>query len=102
MAMDAPDYMLRFPQDYDTDEEIWKAKGYTVVEVEVSAPVAARYSLTVYDPVRLAQDIETELEEVGPVFAEPNVMVVAAVGRDEIERAVEVLARRGFRGLAPE
>jgi len=102
MAMDTPAYTLRFPKDYDTDEEIWKAKGYAVVEVEVSGPVAARYSLTIYHPVRLAQDIETELAEVGAVFAEPNVVVVTAVGRDEIEQAVEVLARRGFRGLAPE
>ena len=100
--MDTPDYTLRFPQDYDTDEEIWKAKGYTVVEVEVSGPVATRFSLTVYDPVRLAQDIESELADVGPVFAEANVVVVPAVGRDEIEQAVEVLARRGFRGLTPE
>lgn len=102
MTMDTPAFTLRFPPDYDTDEEIWQAKGYTIVELEVAEPVAARYSLTFYDPVRLAQDIESELSEVGPVFAEPNVVVVRAVGRAEIVQAVEVLARRGFRGLAPE
>lgn len=102
MAMDLSEYTLQFPQGYDTDSEIWKAKGYTVVEVEVSGPLIARYSLMVYDPVRLAQDIESELTQVGPIFAEPNVVVVPTVGRDEIEQAVEVLARRGFRGLAPE
>lgn len=100
--MTAHDYDLRFPPDYETEEWIWTSKGYIVVELEVREPTTpARYSLTVRDPTRLAQDIEAELVD-QPIFTEPNSLVVLTVDRASIGRAIEELARRGFRGLVAE
>lgn len=100
--MSTNEYTLRFPETYTTDHEIWRAKGYVIVVIEVAQRVTTRYSLTFYDPVRLAQDIESELGETSPLFFEPNLVVVSDVERSEIERAVEALARRDFSGLVPE
>ena len=94
-------YQLHFPEDYETEEWIWTSKGYVVVELEVRGPTPTRYSLTVRDPTRLAQDVEAELGD-RSVFAEPNVLVVPTVDRASIERAIEELAGRGFRGLVVE
>ena len=94
-------YDLRFPPDYESEEWIWTSKGYIVVELEVQGPTPARYSLTVRNPTRVAQDVEAELAD-KPVFTEPNVLVLPIVDRASIERAIEELARRGFRGLVAD
>ena len=93
-------YVLHFPPDYDADEWIWTSKGYLPVELEVGGTPPTRYSLTVFDPTRLVQDVEAELAD-GSVFNEPNLLVVPTVDRQSIQRAIEVLARREFRGLVP-
>jgi len=99
MSNDA--YVLQFPPDYDTDEWIWTSKGYLPLELEVGGTPPARYSLTVFNPTRLAQDVDAELAD-NSVFHEPNLLVVPTVDRRSIQRAIEVLANRDFRGLVPE
>lgn len=94
-------YSLHFPPEYDSEEWIWTSKGYIVVRVEVEGELSARYSLTVRDPTRLAQDVEAELAEAS-VFSEPNVVVVRSVDRESIEDAVRWFAERDFHGLVPE
>lgn len=94
-------YSLHFPPEYEAEEWIWTSKGYVVVEVEVGSRPAARYSLTVRDVTRLAQDVEAELAD-GRMFSEPNVVVVRSVDRESIEGAVRSLAERGFHGLVPK
>lgn len=92
-------YSLHFPPEYEAEEWIWTSKGYVVVEVGSRPP--ARYSLTVRDVTRLAQDVEAELAD-SSVFSEPNVVVVRSVDRESIEGAVRRLAERGFHGLVPK
>ncbi len=95
------DHELHFPPDYETEEWIWTSKGYLVVTLEVRAPDPRRYSLTIRDPTRLAQDVDAELRD-RVVFSEPNVIVVPTVDRPSIEGAIAELARRGFDGLVPD
>ncbi|MEU4116520.1 hypothetical protein AB0F71_18755 [Kitasatospora sp. NPDC028055] len=92
-------YSLRFPEYLDGYEVETEAKGY-LVDVKVSTEKAT-FDLTIYDPVRLAQEISDEVS-VGGYFAMANVLVVPAVTRAEVSRAVEDLARVGFCGLNPQ
>ena len=48
------------------------------------------YVLTFYDPARLAQEIEAELQR-GGFFFEPNLVVVKSVTRLHMEAATEFL-----------
>jgi hypothetical protein len=47
-----------------------------------------------YEPVRLAQEIEDELERGSPFF-EPNLVLVPSVTRQHMETAVEHLVQSG-------
>ncbi len=89
-------YELRFPDYLDDYEFETEAKGY-LTEVRILAG-AAGYTLTVYDPVRLAQDAAHEVRRYG-YMALANVIVVPKVTRDEIARAAALLARSGFQEL---
>lgn len=93
-------YTVRFPPNFEDEEWIWSSKGYVEVELEVGDPPVTQYSITIRDPVRLAQDIEAEFAS-HPVFNEPNVVVVPSVTRSSIERALSDLAERDFLGLLP-
>jgi hypothetical protein len=53
-----------------------------------------KYQLIFYEPVRLAQTIEGELEERG-VFFEPNLVIVQSVTRPHMERAAAFLVESG-------
>ncbi|MFE2413337.1 MULTISPECIES: hypothetical protein [unclassified Kitasatospora] len=92
-------YSLRFPEYMDGYEVETEAKGY-LVDVVISTEEAA-FDLTVYDPVRLAQEVSDEVPSSG-YFVMANVLVVPAVTRGEILRAVDRLARVEFSGLIPK
>lgn len=83
------------------EEWIWTSKGYIVVQVEVEGPPPVRYSLTMRDPTRLAQDVEAEVAD-SHMFSESNVIVLPSIDRQSIEAAVRGLSDRGFRGLVPD
>jgi hypothetical protein len=86
-------YELVFPEDFDDVEYEYEAKGYltglTLVIEGREVP------LTVYDPTRLAQDIEDEVRLYGSL-AVPNLLVVPKVTRDAVTDAVARLARGDF------
>lgn len=92
-------YRLEFPAYLAGYEFETEAKGY-LPGVRISTE-GATFELTVHDPVRLTQDIATELT-VGGFAAFANLLVVPKVTRDEVARAVRELAKAGFRGLKPE
>jgi hypothetical protein len=83
------DIAIQYPPDFDLEESLYEAKGRLPVSVRVDGRT---HRVCFYDPVRLAQDIETELES-DTFFFESNVVVVPAVTRNSIEAAVERLAR---------
>jgi len=78
----------------DFDDYAWEveAKGwFSEARMTVSGK---HYRLNFYDPVRLAQTIEGDLQE-GPVFFEPNLVVVPTVTKSNMERAVKLLIQSG-------
>lgn len=81
---------IEFPESFE--DELTKAKGWlSGVQVRDGA---ATYTVTFYDPVRLAQDVESELEA-GSIFVERNVIVLSEVDRESIEDAVHKIGHVG-------
>lgn len=93
-------FVLEFPtgfEDYDWEIE---AKGWLPGIVAVIQ--GRRYTLTVYDPARLIQDVEDALKG-GRVFLERNLVVVASVTRESIASAVQEIVQTGRVGdLRPD
>ena len=86
-------YSLIFPDEFDEfyESEI-QSKGYFG---QVSLQISGKhFRLNFYDPVRLAQEIESEFQR-GNVFFEPNLVVVKSVTRLEIEKAIQSLMESG-------
>jgi len=86
------DYELVWPADFDDYAWEVECKGWfpglgIVIEGEV-------IQLTIYDPVRLGQDIEMELGLYGSSMFR-RVIVVDTVTRENIEKAIAGLAKRG-------
>jgi hypothetical protein len=85
-------YEIHFEDDFD--EYAWEveAKGWFDVDVTVDE-VTVPFSF--YDPVRLQQEIESDLSRDG-VFFEKNMVVVRSVTRANIEKAMKRLERSGI------
>ncbi|MEU8894300.1 hypothetical protein AB0C65_00440 [Nocardia sp. NPDC048505] len=92
-------YTVTFPEYLDGYEWEAEAKGF-LVGVTVST-LAATFVVTVYDLTRLTQDLADEVRATGHSTLS-NVLVVPAVTRAEILRAVERVAADGFDGLHPQ
>jgi hypothetical protein len=94
------EYEIVFPEGFDGVEWEAEAKGWLQgVTVVIGA---RRYRVTFYDPTRLAQDIEEELRSKA-VFLEANVLVVPAVTRVEMEKAIGSVVKAGGQlDLIPE
>jgi hypothetical protein len=87
-----PIFSLVLPGDFDDYEWEVKVKGFfSEARLSVSGK---RYRLTFYDPIRLNQEIEGELQR-GELFFEPNLVIVNSVTRSDMERAVEALMKSG-------
>ena len=86
---------VSFPADYDAQSEFeTPRRGYlSDVEVELEG---ARYRLFFIDPVRLDQELKSNVDSGRPFFSEPNLVVLPEVTTEAIKKAVEGLARNGF------
>jgi hypothetical protein len=85
-------YSLILPEDFDEYEwEIISKGWFGGARLNVSGK---EYRLIFYDPVRLGQTIEDELQR-GEAFFEPNLIVVRSVTRSNMEGAVELLVGSG-------
>jgi len=93
------DTRIKLHDGFKDDAALIEAKGwYREAEVLIGT---TRYQLTFYDPIRLNQDVLAELER-GSFFLEPNVVVVPAVTRANIEAAVtQITASGAYRNLRP-
>jgi hypothetical protein len=92
-------FALLFPGDFSDYEWEVKAKGsFSEARLAVSGK---HYRLNFYDPVRLQQEIESELQ-CGLVFFEPNLVVVNSVTRSDMERAAEALVQSSQLSLIAE
>src|SRR4051812_559945 len=81
--------VLEWPPDLD-DWEI-EAKGWFPATVRYRG---ATLGVVFYDPVRLSQEIADGIES-GKLFHEPNLVVLAMLGRERIESALSILAESG-------
>ncbi len=99
MAVVEKNLTILFPADYDAQSEFeTPLRGYlSEVEVELDG---LRYRLFFIDPVRLEQELKSNVDSGRPYFAEPNLIVLPEVTTEAIKTAVAGLARDGvFQGL---
>jgi hypothetical protein len=91
---------LRLPLDFDDYGWEVESKGYFVGAVVEHHD--RRIPITFYEPVRLAQDVAEEVATTGRC-AFSNLVVIPAVTRGEMERAIRQLAESGdLNDLDPE
>ena len=95
MAVVEKGMTVRFPADYDSQSEFeTPLRGYlSEVEVELDG---LRHHLFCIDPVRLGQELKSNIDSGRPCFAEPNLIILPEVTTEAIKTAVEGLARDGF------
>lgn len=85
-------YSLDLPQGYEEYASEVESKGW--FSDATLAYSGRRYRLSFYDPVRLAQEIDSKMQR-GRVFFETNLMVIRSVTRPNMENAVTQLVERG-------
>ena len=73
------------------DDEPWDAKGFFRAQLAYRDRI---YALMFYDPVRLAQDVKTELE-IASFFFEENLIVVREIKREVLESVARTLVETG-------
>ena len=95
-----PNFAFVLPADFSDYEWEVQAKGW-FSEARITAS-GKHYRMNFYGPVRLGQEIESELER-GGVFFEPNLVIVPSVTRSDMERAARYLVESGqLSSLIPE
>ena len=82
--------IISFEFDIDYYGDMIEMKGYCD-NVRVKLPNAYTYKLCFYDPIRLKQDIESEI-----FIAIPNLIVILTVTKANIENAVYNAWKGGF------
>ncbi|MEV6304033.1 hypothetical protein AB0M02_31835 [Actinoplanes sp. NPDC051861] len=95
----AKSYEIKFPEYLDGYEAETEAKGYLVGVAVIAG--GQMFELTVYDRIRLSQELDDELNSDRAFFAVSNLLVVASVTKAEISIAVEALAKGNFQELVP-
>jgi hypothetical protein len=86
------DNSLVFPEGFDDYSFEVESKGW--FPGATFSFLGKKYRLTFYDPARLRQVIEHELQG-GSFFFEPNLVVVPSVTRQNMEKAVKALIQSG-------
>jgi hypothetical protein len=85
-------FSLGLPADFTDYEWQLESKGCFFGAWMIAG--GKRYRLNFYDPVRLGQEIEDELNR-GNVFFERNLVIVQSVTRANMERAAAYLVESG-------
>ena len=95
MAVAEKSFTILVPDDYDAQSESeTPLRGY-LSDVEVKMD-ALRYRLFFIDPVRLGQELASNIETGACYFAEPNLIVLPEVTTAAMKTAIEGLARSGL------
>ena len=94
------EHAVEFPEGFN--DFAWEAESKGWLQGAIAVIAGRRYRVIFYDPARLAQDIESELEE-SAFFFERNLIVVRSLTRSHMEAAIEVIASTGrHMDLVPE
>jgi hypothetical protein len=92
----ATEYTIHFSADLDErDEYEMPLRGYCS-DVVVELSNGSRFPLYFYDPVRLKQTLESDVQNGHPYYAEPGLVVVPEVTLEYIRQAVAGLHKAGF------
>lgn len=95
MAVVEKGISIHFPADYDAQGEFeTPSRGY-LAEVDIDVD-GLRYRLFFIDPIRLEQELKSNVESGRCYFAEPNLIVLPKVSTEVIKKAVDGLARDGI------
>jgi len=86
------DYKLELPDDFN--DYAWEVESKGWFSGAIAVLGGCRYRVAFYDPTRLSQDIEDELDE-NVAFLERNLLVIKSVDRNNMEKAIEFLAKSG-------
>jgi hypothetical protein len=86
------DHRMTFPGDFD--DYAWEVEAKGWFSGAILSVAGKDYTLNFYDPVRLGQAIQGELQR-GSAFCEPNLVVVKAVTRSEMEGAAREIVKSG-------
>ena len=84
------DYSLELPDDFD--DYAWEVESKGWFSGAIALFGGSRYRVVFYDLARLSQDIEEELDE-SAAFLERNLLVVKTVDRNNMEKAIEFVAK---------
>jgi hypothetical protein len=83
-------------------DHAWEVEAKGRLAGLVAVIEGRRYTITVYDPVRLAQDVDDDLRR-RSAFVERNLVVVASVTLENIATAIEQIVETGMLGdLRPD
>ncbi len=77
------------------ESEDARIRGY-LSHVVVELPSGVRYPVFFYDPVRLAQDLESDAKGGRPFIADPGMIVVPEVTVEYMQIAAQRAAEEGF------
>lgn len=91
---DQPTLTFSCEMDERTEWEI-EQKGFFEHAV-VSLPEGRSVAVFFYDPIRLSQDLETDLKFGSKCIAEPGMIIIPSVTIDNMRAAVEDLYRKGY------
>lgn len=86
-SFEVGDLVIDLPTEWD-ERFAWEAESRGVLDgVVVQDGDGNRFRATIYDPVRLRQDLEEEMQWDRPFVVVPGLIVVPSVTRACIERA---------------
>jgi hypothetical protein len=89
-------FQVVFPECYDERGE-WEAKEKGWLQgVEVRFSNGDAYPVFFYDPVRLAQDLETDTKHGRPFLAQPDMIVFPQITREAILDVIGKLVDEAF------
>jgi hypothetical protein len=92
--LDTPQLLLEFEIDEQMGNEI-EQKGYFEHSYAL-LPDGSKVRVCFWDPVRLAQDLETEQRLGRPCIGEPGIVIVPKVTCESMQMAIEYLYRTKY------
>lgn len=96
MSLTTATFTFHFPEEFDDRAEYEMALKGHLGYSEVELPGGSRYPVFFFDPIRLRQELESVTRQGRSVVAEPGMVVIPEVTRENILRAVEELVRERF------
>lgn len=89
-------YELVLPADFDARAEYEEEQRGLLDYVKVSFTGGSTYSVCFFTPSRIAVELEAVRQAGEACVAEPGLVIVPAITRSEMEKAVDFLASVGY------